>query len=51
MRRSRICSLYFKTETIFGKYFVQCDMNDVTIPHALCIEKHIVYYVISFRVW
>ena len=27
------------------KVFVRCDMNDVTIPHALCIE----YYVISFR--
>ena len=24
-------------------------MNDVTIPHALCIEKNIVYNVISFR--
>ena len=24
-------------------------MNDVTIPDALCIEKNIVYYVISFR--
>ena len=28
------------------KYLV---MNDVTIPHALCIEKNIVYNVISFR--
>ena len=26
-----------------------CDNNDATIPHALCIEKNIVYYVISFR--
>ena len=25
------------------------NMNDVTIPHELCIEKNIVYYVISFR--
>ena len=24
-------------------------MNDVTMPHALCIEKHIMYYFISFR--
>ena len=24
-------------------------MNDITIPHALCIEKKIVYYVISFK--
>ena len=24
-------------------------MNDATIPNALCIEKNIVYYVISFR--
>ena len=29
--------------------FLRCDMNDVTIPHALYIEKKIVYYVNSFR--
>ena len=28
---------------------VWCDMNEVTIPHALFIENNIVYYVISFR--
>ena len=31
--------------------FVWCDMNDATIPHALWIEKNIVYYVIIFREW
>ena len=24
-------------------------MNDAAIPHAMCIEKKIVYYVISIR--
>ena len=50
MLRSRICRLHFETEKILGKDFVRCDMNDVTIPHALCIEKNIVYKgVVSFR--
>ena len=50
MLRSRICRLHFETEKIFGKDFVRCDMNNVTIPHALYIEKHIVYKGgVSFR--
>ena len=49
MLRSRICRLHFDTEKVLGTYFVRCDMNDVTIPHALCIEKNIMYSVISFR--
>ena len=47
--RSRICRLDFEAEKVLGTDLLQCDMNDVTIPHALCIEKKIVYYVISFR--
>ena len=38
MLRSRICR-HLETEKVLGTYFVRCDMNDVTIPHALCIEK------------
>ena len=49
MLRNMICRLHFETEKVLGTYFVWCDMNDATIPHALCIEKNIVYYVISFR--
>ena len=49
MLTSRICRLHFETEKVLGTDFVLCDMKDVTIPHALCIEKNIVYYVISFR--
>ena len=36
---------HFETD----KKILVCDINDVTIPHALCIEKNIVYYIISFR--
>ena len=49
MLRKRICRLHFETEKVLGTDLLRCDMNDVTIPHALCIEKNIVYYVISFR--
>ena len=49
MLRSRICRLDFETEKVLGTDLLKCDMNDLTIPHALCIEKKIVYYVISFR--
>ena len=40
---------FVQTEKDLGTDFVQCDMNDVTIPHELCIEKNMVYHVISFR--
>ena len=46
---SMINRLLFETDKVLGTDFVRCDMNDVTIPHALCIDKNIVYYVISFR--
>ena len=45
--RSRISRFYFNTDKALRTDFVRGD--DVTIPHALCIEKNIVYYVISFR--
>ena len=48
MLRSRICRLHFETEKVLGTDFVRCDTNGVTILHALCIEKNIMYYVISF---
>ena len=51
MSRSRIFRFHFETDKVFGTDFVRCDINDVTIPFALCIEKNIVYYVISFREW
>ena len=35
-----------KTDKVLQTDFVWCDMNDVTIPHAM---TNIVYYVISFR--
>ena len=41
IRRSRIYRPHFETEKALGIYFVQCDTNDVRIPHALCIEKKI----------
>ena len=37
--RSRICRFHFETDEVLGTDFVRCDMNDVKIPHALCIEK------------
>ena len=40
--RSRICRFHFETDKVLGTDFDLCDMNDVTIPHALCIEKNIV---------
>ena len=46
---SWICSFNFKTDKVLGKDFVRCDMNDITISHAMCIEKNTVYYVISLR--
>ena len=49
MFTSRICSFHYETDKVFGWDFVWCDMNDVTIPHALCTEKNIVYYIIGFR--
>ena len=49
MFRSKICRCHFEADKVLGTDFALCDMNDVTIPHALCIEKNIVYYVISFR--
>ena len=49
LRKYELYRLHFETEKVLGTYFVWCDMNDATIPHALCIEKNIVYYVISFR--
>ena len=52
MLRSRICRLHFETDKVLWTYFVRCDMNDVTIPHAFVLRKNIVYYVIGFReVW
>ena len=51
MIRIRICGLHFETKKVLSTDFVWLDMNDVTIPHALCIEKNIVYYVISFRAY
>ena len=49
MFRSRICRFHFETNKVLHTDFVRCEMNDGTLPHALCIEKTIVYYVISFR--
>ena len=40
--------LHFETDKVLCTDFVRCDLNDVTIPHALCIEKNIVFYVIGF---
>ena len=36
---SRVCRFYFETDKVLGADFVRCDMNNVTIPYALCIEK------------
>ena len=41
--------LKFETDKVLGKDIIRCNLNDVTIPHALCIEKNILYYVICFR--
>ena len=49
MFRSRICRFYFETDKVLSTDFVLCNMNDVTIPHELCIEKNILYYVISLE--
>ena len=49
MPRSRICRLHFEPEKVLGKDLLQCDMKEVTIPHALCFEKNIVFYIINFR--
>ena len=40
MFRSRICKFHFKTDKVFGTDFLRCDVNDITRPHALCIEKN-----------
>ena len=39
----------FETDKVHGTDFVQCDINEVTIPHALCIEKKYCVLLISFR--
>ena len=49
MFRNIIYRFHFETDKVIDTDFVQCDMNDVTILHILCIEKNIMYYVISFR--
>ena len=36
---SSICRFHFEMDNVLGTDFVRCDMNDVTILHALCIEK------------
>ena len=46
---SRICRCHYETDKVLDTDFVRCDINDLTIPHALCIEKNIVYYVISSK--
>ena len=46
LNQSKRCLQAQEFET--DKYLVQI-LNDVTIPHALCIEKNIVYYIIGFR--
>ena len=35
MSMRRICMVHFESD----KKVLLCDINDVTIPHALCIEK------------
>ena len=35
--RNSICRFHFETEKELGADFVSCDMNLVTISHALCI--------------
>ena len=44
---SRVSRFFFKQK----KHLIRIlwDINNVTISYALCIEKYIVYYVISFR--
>ena len=49
MISSMICRFHYETDKVLGTEFVRCDINDLTIHHALCIEKNIVYYVISFK--
>ena len=39
MSKNRICRFHFETDKVLGTDFVRCDMNDITMPHALCIEK------------
>ena len=41
--------LIFEADKELSTYFIRCDMNDIRIPHALCIEKSIVNYIIGFR--
>ena len=40
MFRIRICRFHFETDKVVRIDFVWCDMNDATIPYALCIEKN-----------
>ena len=40
---------FVQTEKVLATEFLRCDMNGVTIPHALCIEKNIVYYRHQFQ--
>ena len=41
MLMSRMCRLYFEKDIGLAlcTYFVRCDMNDVTIPHAFVLRK------------
>ena len=39
MLRIRICRLHFETGKVLFTYFVRCDMNGVTIPHAFVLRK------------
>ena len=43
-RHAFMLRLHLETDKVLGT-----DMNDVTIPYALCLEENIVYNVISFR--
>ena len=50
MVRSKICRFNFEADLVLCTDFAHCDVNDVTMPHVLGIEKKdTVYYVISFR--
>ena len=44
---SRVCRFYFETDKVLGADFVRCDMNNVTMPYVLCIEKK--HYVLRHQ--
>ena len=44
MFRYIIYRFHFETDKVLSTDFVQCNMNDVTISHALCIDKNCVYH-------